>query len=336
MAARFCPQCGQEVSSAARFCPNCAAPLDGAGSNVGAGPARVPRPPIVGVTGMDAAAQRTRRLLVPGLLAALLVLVVAVAVLARHQSSMLASAAPPAAPAPGLTNAPAGPPTAGPPLTGAPTAPPAAAPPLTGAPTQPPISGPGVTNAPTAPAPALPPDVAAYLTFLQGIEQRRVAMNNDVSGAAAMLSLAQGLGGAGGVPDLSDDPEGGDVDKQQAAAKQNMQRISQGYTQYALKWQGLVRDFRATPPPPACAPLAGRYLTFLGDYTTIISKMQVALLNHDSNGLPDLSAVAGVQGQVNTDGAAANTELGSLCGRYGVPQPFVIAPEGAAPSLLGH
>ena len=350
MAARFCPQCGQEVSTAARFCPNCAARLDGADPNVGAGPSagagppRLPRPPIVSVAGVDDAAQKSRKLLVPGMIAALVVLAIAVAVLAaqsRRQASLLASAAPPPASAPAVTNAPAAPPIAAPALTNAPTAPPASSPALTNAPTAPPISAPAVTNAPTAPAPALPPDVAAYLAFLQQIEQKRVAMNNDVSGATAMLGLAQGLGGmGGGMPDLSNDPEGADEAKQQAAkqdeAKQNMQRISQGYTQYALKWQGLVREFRGTPPPPACAPLAGRYQTFLGDYTTVISKMQVALLNHDSSGLPDLSAVAGVQAQVNTDGGLADTELGNLCGRYGVPKPFVISPEGGSPSLLGH
>lgn len=331
MAARFCPQCGQEVSSAARFCPSCAARLDGAGPTVGADPPRVPRPPLAVVTGVDDAAQKSRKLLVPGMIAALVVLVIAVAVLAaqsRRQPNVLTSAAPAPAPTPALTNAPA--------------APLPAAPAVTNAPTAPAVRVPAVTNAPTAPAPALPPDVAAYLSFLQGIEQRRVVMNNDVSGATAMLAAAQGMGGlsGGGMPDISNDPEGTDEAKQQAAkqeaARQNTQKLSQGYTEYALKWQGLVRDFRATPPPPACATLAGRYLTFLGDYTTVISKMQVALLNHDSSGLPDLSAVTQVQAQVNSDGALADTELGSLCGRYGVSKPFVIAPEGAAPSLLGH
>ena len=344
MAARFCPECGQEIPSTARFCPNCAARLDGAGPNVGAAPPRVPRPSLAPVAAT--AASNSRRLLIPGMIAALLVLAIAVAVLAaqsRRQSSMLASAAPPPASTPALTNAPAAPPTAAPALTNAPAAPPAAAPALTNAPTPPPTAAPGLTNAPTAPGPALPPDVAAYLAFLQQIEQRRVAMNNDTSGASAMLSLAEGMGGmggGGGMPDISGDPEGENEGKAQAAkeaaAKQSTQRISQGYTEYALKWQGLVRDFRATPPPAACAALAGHYLTFLGDYTTIISKMQVALLNHDSSSLPDLSAVAQVQGQVNTDGAAADGELGSLCGRYGVPKPFIISPEGGSPSLLGH
>ena len=360
MAARFCPECGQETSSAARFCPNCAARLDGADPNVGAGPSagpsagppRVPRPPLMGtplmgtsnVTQMDLAAQKSRKLLIPGMLAALVVLAIAVAVLAaqsRRQPSLLVSASPSVS-APALTDAPAAPPGSAPAVTNAPTAPPGSAPAVTNAPTAPTGSAPAVTNAPTTPAPSLPPDVAAYLTFLQQIETRRVAMNSDVSGASAMLAMAQGMGGisGGGMPDLSNDPEGTEDDKKQAAkqdaAKQNMQKISQGYNDYALKWQGLVRDFRATPPPPACTTLAGRYLTFLGDYTTIISKMQVALLNHDSSSLPDLSAVAQVQGQVNTDGGIADSELGNLCGHYGVPKPFVIAPEGAAPSLLGH
>ena len=327
MAARFCPECGQEVSSAARFCPNCAARLDGSAPTMPMAQSRVPRPPL----GASAppATPLARRLLVPGLVAALIVLTAALAFAHfRPQPSILASATPPPPSAPALTNAP--------------TAPLVQAPALTNAPTAPPIKAPALTNAPTPAAPALPPDVAAYLAFLQQIEQRRVVMNNDTAGASAMLGLAQGMGGSigGGMPDVTGDPEGENEAKQQAAkeaeAKANTQRISQGYTDYALKWQGLVRDFRATPPPAACAPLAARYMTFLGDYTTIISKMQVALLNHDSGSLPDLSAVAQVQGQVNTDGAAANSELGSLCGHYGVPAPFVIAPEGGAPSLLGH
>lgn len=351
MPARYCPQCAQEVSSTARFCPNCAARLEvAAPPSAGSGEAtvlptspRLPRPPAEAAARdaavLEAAASKSRKLLIPALLAALAVLVIAVAVLAaqtRHQASLLVSQTPAPVSGPAVTNAPALPPVAAPPLTGAPTAPVSTGAPLTGAPTQPPLSGPGVTNAPNAPAPSLPPDVAAYLAFLQGIEQRRVAMNNDVSGATAMLGLAQGLSAGGGLAGLESDPEGDQEGAKRDAAKETTRKISAGYGDYALKWQGLVRDFRATPPPPACTALAARYQTFLGDYTTIISKMQVALLNHNSSGLPDLSAVAGVQGQVNADGATADTALGDLCSGYGVPKPFVIAPEGAAPSLLGH
>lgn len=317
MAARFCSQCGQEVSSAAKFCPNCAAPLT-------LGASGVPAPSVLTTHPLDSAARKSRSLLLPAAIVAVVVLAAALAVLAArsHQQASLLTSPPPAAiTAPAVTNAP--------PL------PPATAPPLTNAPTQPPMTGPAVTNAPNKPAPSLPPDVAAYLNFLQGIEQKRITLNNDVSGANAMLGVAQGMQTQGtDTQDASPDQAGGA--NNQDAAKQNTQKLSQGYSDYAAKWQALIREFRATPPPPACTPLAARYLTFLGDYTSVISKMQVALLNHDSSGLPDLSAVSQVQAQVNADGTQSDTALTDLCARYGVSKPFVIAPEGAAPSLLGH
>ncbi len=319
MAARFCSQCGQEVSSAAKFCPNCAAPLTGNPS------APAPSAPLTAHR-LDSAARKSRSLLLPAAIVAVVVLAAALAVLAarsRQQASLVTSPPPTAITAPAVTNAP--------------SLPPSTAPPLTNAPTQPPITGPAVTNAPDKPAPSLPPDVAAYLTFLQGIEQKRIALNNDVSGANAMLGVAQGMQTQGTQGAGSDaDPDQSGASSNQDAAKQNTQKLSQGYSDYALKWQALIREFRTTPAPPACTQLAARYQTFLGDYTTVISKMQVALLNHDSSGLPDLSAVSQVQAQVNTDGAQADSALSDLCARYGVQKPFVIAPEGAAPSLLGH
>ncbi len=312
MAAKFCSQCGQEVSSTAKFCPNCAAPLS----------AGTP-PPSVITHSLDTASRSSRSLLLPAAIAAVVVLAVALGLLAnsRRQASLLVS--PPAA----VITAPA--------VTNAPVQAPITAPPLTNTPAQAPITGPAVTNAPDKPVPSLPPDVAAYLNFLSGIERKRVAMNNDVSGATAMLGVAQGMQGQGGMP--TGDPEEADsTNKPQDAAKASAQKLSQGYSDYAVKWQALLREFRSMPPPPSCSLLANHYFTFLSDYTTLITKMQVAVLNHDSSGLPDISAVASVQAQVNTDGTAADTALSDLCTRYGVPKPFVIAPEGAAPSLLGH
>ena len=319
MAARFCSQCGQEVSSAAKFCPNCAAPLTLGAPSAPASSTFTAHP-------LDSAARKSRSLLLPAAIVAVVVLAAALAVLvarSHQQTSLLTSPPPAAVAAPAVTNAPPLPPTT--------------APPLTNAPAQPPIIGPAVTNAPDKPAPSLPPDVATYLSFLQGIEQKRIALNNDVSGANAMLGVAQGMqtqGTSGADSDANPDQSGGTSN--QDAAKQNTQKLSQGYSDYAVKWQALIRDFRATPPPPACTQLASRYLTFLGDYTSVISKMQVALLNHDSSGLPDLSAVTQVQAQVDADGTQADSALTDLCARYGVSKPFVIAPEGAAPSLLGH
>jgi hypothetical protein len=317
MAARFCSQCGREVSSAAKFCPNCAASLTAPAPGASVSSALTAHP-------LDTATRKSRSLLLPAAIVAVVVLAAALAVLvarSRQQTSLLVSQPPAAITAPAVTNAPVLPPTT--------------APPLINAPTPPPMTGPAVTNAPDRPKPTLPPDVAAYLAFLQGIEQQRIAMNNDVSGATAMLGVAQGMQGQG-IQSAETDPDQSGPGSNQDAAKQSTQKLSQGYSDYAVKWQALVRQFRSQPPPPACTQLASHYLLFLSDYTTVISKMQVALLNHDSSGLPDLSAVTQVQAQVNTDGAQADSALTDLCARYGVQKPFVISPEGAAPSLLGH
>jgi len=311
MAAKFCSQCGNEVSSTAKFCPNCAAPLTVSGafptSNVTTHP-------------LDTAARKSRSLLLPAAIAAVVILAVAVAVLAnsRKQASLLVTLPPAAITAPAVTNTP--------------TQAPETAPPLTNVPAQKSVTAPAVTNTPDKPAPVLPPEVTKYLNFLQGIEQKRVALNNDVSGATAMLGIAQGMQTA---PAGETENDGGGTNGQDAA-KQNVQKLSQGYSEYAVKWQALVREFRSMPAPPACTLLANRYLTFLSDYTTVITKMQVALLNRDSSGLPDLSAVATVQATISADGTQADGALTDLCARYGVPKPFVISPEGAAPSLLGH
>ncbi|MGI4791365.1 MAG: zinc-ribbon domain-containing protein [Janthinobacterium lividum] len=333
MAARFCSQCGQEVSSAAKFCPNCAAPL-GIPVTGPAAPSGLTTHPL------DTAARKSRSLLLPAAIVAVIVLAIAVAVLAgksRQQASLLVSPTAASTSGAAVTNAPTLPPSSGAPLTDAPSLAPTTGTPLTNAPTQAPLNGSGLTNAPDKLAATLPPDVAAYLSFLQRIEEKRVAMNNDVSGAMAMMSVAQGMQGQQTqATDSEADPDKPDSDGGQGAAKQSTQKLSQGYSDYAVKWQALVREFRATPAPASCALLANRYQLFLSDYTTVITKMQVALLNHDSSSLPDLSAVTQVQGQVDTDGTQADSALTDLCARYGVSKPFVISPEGAAPSLLGH
>ena len=87
MAARFCPQCGHEQSSAAKFCTHCGAALT---------PGAAAPPPAPAVTRVDAAARSTRRLLVPLGVLVLTVLIVSVAVLANklRQESLLTSRPP--------------------------------------------------------------------------------------------------------------------------------------------------------------------------------------------------------------------------------------------------
>jgi hypothetical protein len=319
MPARFCQQCGNEVSSTARFCPNCAAPLNGAS----------PPPGPAGLTAhpLDTATRRSRSLLLPAAIVAVVVLAIALAVLAaksRQQASLLVSPTPVAVAAPAVTNAPVLPPTVAPPLTNAPTAPP--------------MTGPGVTNAPDKPTPTLPPDVAAYLSFLQGIEEKRIAQNNDLTSGMALMPIVNGLSGTQGA-DTEGDPS--DPSDGQNSQKAGFNQTNHGLGNIDLKFQMLVREFRSKPPPPSCTLLANKYLLFLGDYSTLISKMQVMIMKHvddpnDQSGPSEAAALSQAVPQINTDGTQADSALTDLCAHYGVPKPFVIAPEGAAPSLLGH
>lgn len=287
MAARFCSRCGREVASTAQFCPGCGASL------------------ADGAAGVAPATNPSRRLVIPGLVAALVVLGIIVVALASKRGHPVTSA--PSAP------------LVAPPVTSAPAAP-QAAPPLTNAPTQPVAAAP-VTSAPSKPAPALPPDVAAYLRFLQGIEQRRVALANDTSGADAMMQTARQMQASQGDPEQHNQSVPG-----------NVSQINRGYSDYTAKWNTLIGDFRRYPAPAACAGLANAYYTYVNDYASTISKLQVALMNGD------ISAAMGAQGaqkQINGDALAADAQIGQLCDHYGVPKPFGIQPEGSSSPLTG-
>lgn len=258
---------------------------------------------------MDMAASGTRRLLWPAVIVALVVLLIAFSVLAaKYRESLLAAKSQTLAPAPSVL--------------AAPSQPPPAAPPLLSAPSRPTPPAPALTNAPSVTPPGMPADVAAYLKFLQGIEERRVALNNDASGATAMLNQARGMQGDQGDPEAHNENAPGNVAK-----------ISGGYGDYSVKWQTLTRDFRAVVPPQPCALLANQYLQFLTGYAATISQLQVALQNGD------LGAAMGVQGaqkKLNADAVKADDALAQLCQRYSAPKPFTIQPDGGGgSSLLG-
>jgi hypothetical protein len=311
MAARFCPQCGQEISSVAKFCPHC-------GMNLVAGATAVGPP----ATRMDAAARGTRRLLLPLTVVVLVVLAVAVAVLANrlHQDSLLSSRTLPMPSAMPLTNTPTAPIPAAAPLTNAPSTPAPAAPPLTNAPS----NGPG----------QLPPDVAAYVKFLQGIEERRVALSNDTSGAMAMLSTAHQMQDEQqeAQQEENTDPDAPSGSNPPTAAA-GTSKISSGFTDYNAKWQTLVADFRSQSPPPACADLANHYYNFLIGYAKVISQLQVAVLNGN---IGAAMSAQSAQSQINDQALQADASLAQLCAHYNAPKPFSIQPDGASSSLLGQ
>ena len=319
MAARFCAKCGKEISSAAKFCPNCAASLT---------PAATP---------LEVASQGSRRLLVPAMIAALVVLTLAVVLLLNRkpQPSVLVAQPIPIAPAPALVSAP--------------IVPQPAAAPVISAPTIPATPAPAVTNAPTAPVPALPPDAAAYLSFLQGIDKRRVALNRNVADTTAFPLINQMMGS---LMNVGQD----DADDNKPKAPDNSFAANKALSDELFAETILMRDFRANNPPQTCLGIANAYYNLLSDYSTLISQVQVGLLNKDPSLTPGGEAAVNSASQGNITGAlqsaiggaksaeakisdhanAADTQLGDLCNRYGVAKPFAISPDGASPSLLGQ
>ena len=315
MPARFCPQCQHEVTSTARFCPNCASVLGGPGGPVPTNPPvnqaqfqpttiqPVQPPPL------DEAVARGRMALMLTMAIGLVILLAIIFVMANHpRTSVLTDENAPPPPAPAVIAAPSTPPVGAPPLVSAPAAAPIAAPPLTSAPS-------------TEPG-ALPPDAAAYVKFLQGIEERRIALNNDTDSATAMYGVANQMKANGQDPD----PEQATTDSNNGTAK-----IGSGFGDYSTKWQTLVHDFDATEPPASCQVLGQQYHKFLSEYADVISKLQVALLNHDIGSAMSLQSA---QQTIDADGIQADTDLTNLCNLYNAPKPFSIQPEGASPSLI--
>ena len=184
--------------------------------------ARRPRPGARR-TRVDAAAQNTRRLLVP--------LVVAVVVVLTSPWPSWATGSHTRSP-----DAASGTPPAAPPLTNASSNVPAA-PPLTNAAPQPAPPAAPLTNAPTTGPGHLPPDVAAYVQFLKGIEDRRVALSNDTSGAVAMLGVAHQM-----------QSNQSDPDQQSQTAPNNVGKISNGFTITTPSGRPYRRLSLSTPP----------------------------------------------------------------------------------------
>ena len=231
-------------------------------------------------------------------------------VLALRPSNPIVAAAPP-------------PVVLSPPVITAPQTPVVESPPITNAPTQPPIATPPITNAPSVAPGVLPPDVAAYVKFLQGIEDRRVALNNDTSSAEALKESLQQSQSSSQI-----DPE-----QHNEAVSGNKAKASQLFADYTTKWQLLIRDFNATPAPTPCSALANDYGKFVSDYAATISKLQVALLNGD---ISQVMALQGAQKEITATGIQADQDLSDLCTRYSAPRPFTIQPEGASPSVIAQ
>lgn len=314
MPARFCPHCRHEVGSTARFCPNCAVSLS---DDLSATPVAYPPPgqsyqplPQAAVSPLGSAVERSKTMIMVVLGLAVIALIICVFVLTSHPHGGV------------LSSTTAAPPPATPPLVAAPTTPATGAPPLVAAPATTVPGGPPVISANSLPTGSLPADVYSYLKFVEGIEKRRLALNSDLDSAASMLTVAHQMQGSSQNPDLDQ----GTTDSQNGVSK-----LSKGFGDYSTKWQALIRDYDAVPPPDPCQPMAMQYHKFLSEYSDTISKLQVSLLNGDVAGAMQMEDA---QKTITVDGIQADTDLTALCNSYNAPKPFNIQPEDSSPTLI--
>jgi len=239
----------------------------------------------------------------------LVILLAIIFVMADHpRTSVLTDENAPPPPAPAVIAAPSAPPVGAPPLVSAPAGAPAAAPPLTSAPSMQPGS--------------LPPDAAAYVKFLQGIEQKRVTLANDPAIAKSAMGGYQQITAAESNPDPDEAP---------TQLNNGKATTSSTDGQYSAKWQTLISDFDSMSPPPSCQILAQQYFKLLTDFSDVASKLQVAQLNKDVSAAMSLQSA---QQTITADEIKSDSDLTSLCNLYNAPKPFSIQSEGAAPSLI--
>jgi hypothetical protein len=141
-----------------------------------------------------------------------------------------------------------------------------------------------------------------------------------------MLDVAHGMQSNGQLDNPDPDPD-------QAASNSStgVAKLGSGYSDYSTKWQTLVKDLDAKTPPKSCEALGQHYHKFLSEYASVISKLQVAILNHDIGSAMSLQTA---QQSIDNDGIRADTDLTDLCNNYNAPKPFSIQPEGSSPSLI--
>lgn len=203
-----------------------------------------------------------------------------------------------------------------------------------------PPAGEAQTNPPAASAQAPAADIQSYLTFLQGIEQRRTQLRQSFNQAVGTLT-ASGAPPAGGsstaaggsAPQTAPGAAGSSTPSPSPNAPANPPASGAplNMTTYQQQWLDLVRDFTSQQTPRGCEILSNNYYRLLQDY--------VALLGDMNSGAHTADAVSAIESQnqskVQTDALTADQSLQQVCNSSGIAKPFQIASELAATPPAG-
>ena len=189
-----------------------------------------------------------------------------------------------------------------------------------------------VTNA-TAPAP--PKEVLDYLAFLKDIERRRIALAKRHMGQAMVISTQ--ITASNITAQMSEEPE-----KEEKKAYNEFQEL---LNTMSTEWQQLSGAFRSVAPPSQCKALAEVYYEVLRStsdgMTKVGTSMAQALSGDASNAIKSLTEMQGAgmgsASQAVTDSCkAADTELGTVCSKFGIQKDFDIVDDSSGSSLVGR
>jgi hypothetical protein len=142
----------------------------------------------------------------------------------------------------------------------------------------------------TAPA-ALPQDATDYLKYLQGIEARRLALQQ-----SPLTNQEQAATTSGAPPPVS---TGDDT---------------------VTKWQMLLRDFHTLTPPQSCTAIASDYSSLLDEEAMEVAKADTSAST--ANSVPALSPP--VSKDLITMAQRVNDDITLLCSRYNAAKPVIV------------
>ncbi|MDO8683425.1 MAG: zinc-ribbon domain-containing protein [Armatimonadota bacterium] len=161
-----------------------------------------------------------------------------------------------------------------------------------------------------------PIEVIQYLEFVKGIEQQRQEMRVDFGPALDMMKSAYGE--QLGLDDESEEPQ---------------QKVAKGYSDYTQQWNQLVQKFDTVQAPEPCRQFAGAYRQALGTYVSMMTKIQVALIQNDINTLQSMRSKA--QPDIDKMLRESDSQLTQVTNRYKLEKPFTITPDREVDTIFG-
>ena len=205
----------------------------------------------------------------------------------------------------------------------------------------------------------VPVDAKLYLTFLQGIEQSRADLRSGLGAATANLtpvppSPPLATTGSQATPEAAQPPApgvtsapapapgasptatpvpagqpaspGSPAPSPAPAASSSPPPVqaaapNPAFAAYTKKWQDLIKEFSAEPPPANCQVLNNDYYRLLQDYSSMLDDL--AALQSPTTDSVSQAEQANVS-KIREDALVADNALKSLCDGFGVNKPFSI------------